>query len=322
MFLLPKGNPLAEQVSTAGLDLAETLEKLRQGKLNGYALFRFPSAETILLYDEGKLASASVFQDDIRTTDRAALHLLIDLILLASGGNFSVYGLPRTVTLALLALLGGEPLIYQQEVRNTDLNALLARIKTKQMTATLRVASGSRIGLIFYHTGTTVGFYNDTSTGIETSAGEVQRIAGLPDACIDLYVLQSNTPLFDLAGLADIRNLWKMATSNPFELRAFDDTAATSAEPSIHPIVASTGADAAVREAVVLDAAQRHIGILGKALAEKELATIGGGAALQQPDVVQQLLAALEKGAKLLTSSQNIRAMKEAINTQLQQLHT
>jgi len=92
MFLLPKGNPLAKNVPVAKLQLPEALDKLKNGNLTGCAIFDFPGADCALVYDGGKLVSAVVHRENKELKDQAALQALVDLMVLANSGNFSVYG--------------------------------------------------------------------------------------------------------------------------------------------------------------------------------------------------------------------------------------
>lgn len=315
MFLLPKGNPLAENVPISKLQLPDALEKLKNGKLTGCAIFDFPAADCALVYDEGKLVTAIVHRDGAEIKEQAALQSLVELMLLASSGTFSVYALSKDITLAVMALVGGPATIDSQEIKLIDFKALLDRIKTEQMTATLKIYTPERAGLIFYRNGATVGFFHDASSGIETSAGEVQQIAGLPGARADLRVLaESDGFVLDLAGLVDIRSLWEASSGNPFAAPA---PAVESVEPAASP-VAPLSADEI--EMAILDLANQFVGKLGRTLAEKELMNIGSVASLKDPDKLQEFLAALEKGSKLLASSNKIKEMKEAISAQAAQL--
>lgn len=117
MFLLPKGNPLAENVPISKLQLSDALDKLKNGKLTGCARFDFPAADCALVYDEGKLVTAVVHRDGTEIKDQAALTALVELMLLASSGSFSVYALSKDVTLALIALVSGQPVIDSQEIK-------------------------------------------------------------------------------------------------------------------------------------------------------------------------------------------------------------
>lgn len=317
MFLLPKGNPLAENVPISKLQLPEALEKLKNGKLTGCAMFDFPSADCALVYDEGKLVTAIVHRDGQRIREQAALQSLVEMMLLASSGSFSVYALSKDITLAVMALVGGNTIIDSQEIKLIDFKALLERIKSEQMTATLKLYTPDRAGLIFYRNGATVGFFHDASSGIETSAGEVQQIAGLPGARADLRALDdSNGFVLDLAGLVDIKALWEAASGNPFATPAVASAPAATAQPQ--PMASRT--TAAELENTIVELASQHIGKLGKTLAEKELLNVGGAAALKDPEKLQELLAAIEKGSKLLASANKIKEMKEAITAQAAQL--
>ncbi|SJZ96225.1 hypothetical protein SAMN02745119_02141 [Trichlorobacter thiogenes] len=321
MFLLPKGNPLAENVPISKLQLPDALEKLKNGKLTGCAIFDFPAADCALVYDEGKLVTAIVHRDGNEIKDQAALQSLVELMLLASSGTFSVYALSKDITLAVMALVGGPATIDSQEIKLIDFKALLDRIKTEQMTATLKIYTPERAGLIFYRNGATVGFFHDASTGIETSAGEVQQIAGLPGARVDLRVLADTDGfVLDLAGLIDIRALWEASSGNPFATPAPTAVAAPSEPTAPAPAAAASTLSADEIEAAIFDLANRFVGKLGRTLAEKELMNIGSVASLKDPDKLQEFLAAIEKGSKLLASSNKIKEMKEAISAQAAQL--
>lgn len=309
MFLLPKGNPLAENVPISKLHLPDALEKLKSGKLTGCATFDFPAADCGLVYDEGKLVTAVVHRDGATIQDQAALQSLVELMLLASNGVFNVYALSKDIVAAVSALVGGTSLIENQEIKLIEFKALLDRIKTEQMTATLKIYTPERAGLIFYRNGATVGFFHDASTGIETSAGEVQQIAGLPGARADLWMQSASEGfVLDLAGLVDIRALWESSSGNIF-------AAPAPAAGETQPVQAAVAAEApaADPETTIIELATQYLGKLGKALAEKEVLNIGGAAALKDPAKFEELISALEKGAKLLASTNKIKEMKDAI---------
>lgn len=319
MFLLPKGNPLAENVPISKLQLPDALEKLKNGKLTGCAIFDFPAADCALVYDEGKLVTAIVHRDGKEINDQAALQSLVEMMLLASSGSFSVYALSKDITLSVMALVGGKTTIDGQEIKQIDFKALLDRIKSEQMTASLKIYTNDRAGLIFYRNGATVGFFHDASTGIETTAGAVQQIAGISGARIDLRELADTDGfVLDLAALIDIRSLWNSSSSG--NIFATPSTAPKPAAPTAETVEPPTAVQAKLSAAdlenEIVNLANQYIGKLGKTLAEKEIMNIGGGASLKDPEKLQELLAALERGAKLLASSNKIKEMKEAITAQ------
>lgn len=316
MFLLPKGNPLAENVPVAKLQLPEALDKLKNGNLTGCATFDFPGADCALVYDGGKLISAVVHRENKELKDQAALQALVDLMVLANSGNFSVYGFSREMTLALVGLINGTAVIEGQEITQIDFKALMDRIKNEQMTGALQIQTADRAGLIFYKGGATIGFFHDRSATVETSAGEVQQIAGLPGAKADLRIVQNEQAFSaDLTGIVDIRKLWEAAAGNIFATPA---PGAAPAPASSAP--ATTAVNAADFETTIIELANQFLGKLGKTLAEKELLNIGGINALKDGGKLSEFLAALEKGSKLLASSNKIKEMSVAISNEAAKL--
>lgn len=318
MFLLPKGNPLAENVPVAKLQLPDALEKLKNGALTGCAVFDFPGADCALVYDGGKLVGAIVHRENTELKDQAALQALVDLLVLANGGSFSVYGFSREMTMALLGLISGSMIITDQEIRQIDFKALLERIKNEQMTGALKVYTADRTGLIFYKSGATIGFFHDASSAVETTAGEVQQIAGLPGAKASLQVLQNEPALsLDLAAMVDIRKLWESASGNIFAAPPVAPPKDPTPSPAPPPPPAVSAGDV---ETAIIDLANNYFGKLGKALAEKELANFGGAAALTNADTLKEFLTAMERGSKLLGSINKIKEMNAAISAEVTKL--
>lgn len=310
MFLLPKGNPLAENLSILKLQLPAALEKLKNGRLTGYAVFNFPAATSALLYNEGRLLYSAVYREGGTTRQELALKELVEMMLLASDGSFSVYALPKEITSALMGFVGGNSSINSQPIRQIDFKGLLEKIRRERMTATLQIDAADRTGQIYYCNGATVGFFHDRATDIENSAGEVQQIAALPDSYCTLYQLDESDGLqLDLAGLVDIASLWAAASDNPFETK--EVTAVLAEQPVTDG--ANQVPDASAVEAEILDLAGMYIGKLGRTLAEKELLHAGGVNSLKNAETLQQFLTALEKSSRLLTSANRIKEMKGRI---------
>ncbi|MBC8018016.1 MAG: GTPase-activating protein [Verrucomicrobia bacterium] len=319
MFLLPKGKPLVENFPIAKLQLPEALDKLKNGKLTGCATFDFPSADCVLIYEDGKLISALLRRDKSELKDADALRALIDQMILADSGSFNVYGFSRDVNQAILALVRGDKIINQQELKQIDFKALLERIRNERMTATLKIFAEQRVGMIFYRDGANVGFFHDTAQTIGTTAGEVQQIAALPGATADLIALKGAEKLtLDLAGLVNIRSLWESARGGVFSttepVRTLPSQAVSAAQA---PPPASSSADI---ESAIITIANSSLGKLGKTLVEKELMSVGGIRALKDETRLSEFLNALEKSSKLLASANKIREMRAAISSEVAKL--
>jgi hypothetical protein len=319
MFLLPKGKPLVENFPISKLQLPEALDKLRNGKLTGCATFDFPTADCVLIYDDGKLVSALLRRDKTEQNGAEALRALVDLMLLADNGSFTAYGFSKGINQAILALVCGDKIINQQEMKDIDLKAMLERIKNGRMTATLRISAGQRVGMILFKDGETVGFFHDTAQTIESTGAEVQQISLLPGATADLMVLKEAGELtLDLAGQVNIRSLWESAKGGVFTNAEPVRTSPPQAAPaSQSPPPATSSADI---EAAILAIANSSLGKLGKTLAEKELMNVGGIKALKEKTKLSEFLNAVEKSSKLLASTNKINEMCDAISSEAAKL--
>lgn len=319
MFLLPKGKPLVENFPIAKLQLPEALDKLKNGKLTGCATFDFPAADCVLIYEDGKLIRALLRRDRSEQKDADALRGLVDLMCLAGSGSFNAYSFSKAVNQAVLALMCGDKIINQLDLKQIDFKALLERIKNERMTATLKISADQRVGMILYKDGATVGFFHDTSLTIETTAGEVQQIAALPGATADLFTLKGSEELtLDLAGLVNIRSLWESSRGGGFAPPEPIRTLPTKAVPEAQALPPATSS--ADIESVIIAIANSRLGKLGKTLAEKELLNVGGFKALKDETKLSEFLNAVGKSSKLLASTNKIKEMCDAISSEVAKL--
>jgi hypothetical protein len=320
MFLLPTGKPLVENFPISKLQLPEALDKLRNGKLTGCATFDFPAADCVLIYDDGKLVSALLRRDNSEQNGAEALRGLVDMMLLTNSGSFNVSGFSKGINQAVLALVSGDKIISQQEMKEIDFKALLERIKNDQMTATLRISAGQRVGMILYNDGETVGFFHDTAQTIESTGAEVQHIASLAGATADLMALKGTADMTqDLAGKVDIRSLWEAAKGGVFTHSEPVTTSPPQAVPISHQSPPPVTSSAEI-ESAILAIANSSLGKLGKTLAEKELMSVGGIKALKDETKLSGFLNAVEKSSKLLASNNKIKEMCDAISSEVAKL--
>ncbi|HEY3306826.1 MAG TPA: hypothetical protein VGJ93_00075 [Desulfuromonadaceae bacterium] len=320
MFLLPKGPPLAEKVPIAKINLPLALNKLRASNFTGYAHLSFTSAESVLLYDEGRLISALFQRDKGCFHDMDAIRATIEFMAFNREGTFSVFRLHADIVVGLLALISGEAVISSQQIVLTDFKSVLNKIKEERLNASLVVYTDVHTGVVFYIEGNPVGFFHDEDLQIGSSPVDIQKIAGYSDAKIDLKTIKGDhvITLADLNGLIDIEKTWVAVTNNIF----FTDDTPTPT-PVIQTIRAgqttSGTANKVKLETLLVEIAVTHLGKLGRTLAEKELANIGDVKSGLVPENIEIFLLGLEKGAKLLTSSSKIREMKDSIRTAIAQ---
>ncbi len=319
MFLVPKGKLLAENFPIAKLQLPEALDKLKNAKLTGCATFDFPNADCVLIYDDGKLISALLQRGKTELKDAGALRALVELMVFDNGGSFNVYGYSKGVNQAVLALVRGNKIIDKQELKQIDFKALMERIRNERMTATLKIFTDQRVGMILYQDGATVGFFHDTALAIETTGGEVQQIAELPGACVDLLALKGGEELTqDMTGQVNIQSLWESAKGDVFASTGSIVTPLPQAVP-VAQLPTST-ASSAVIETAIIAIANSSLGKLGKTLVEKELMNVGGIKALKDETTLSEFLNAVEKSSKLLASINKVKEMRDAISSEVAKL--
>lgn len=102
MFLLPKGNPLFENLAVTKLKLPEVLSKLGGGGFTGYASFVFQASTVILVFEAGKLVSA-LHEEKSGTVRKGfeALSSLAELMVVSGSGAMNVYKLSKDLTLCI-----------------------------------------------------------------------------------------------------------------------------------------------------------------------------------------------------------------------------
>ena len=309
MFLLPKGNPLFENLAAGKLKLPEVMSKLSTGGFTGYASFIFQTSTMILVFETGKLVSVLYEENNgNRETGFEAMSILVELMVTSASGTLNVYKLSKDLTMCIHALLQGEILYKAQELKLIDIKTLLDKIKTDQLNGCLRIYTSEHSAMIFYKDGNPLGFFHDGSHDIETSSSESQKIAGLPGAKIDLFSTQSVEELMgiDLLEVINIQKIW--------------DAACAAHQSEIN----KTSKDREEREkkAVQLQLAEleeqlktivtEYVGKIGRGIVEKEL-TEQGNSALQNDAGSAKFLTSIERSAKLLIGATNIKAMMEKL---------
>ncbi|GAB7027252.1 GTPase-activating protein [Geotalea toluenoxydans] len=315
MFLLPKGNPLYENVAAAKVKLPEILDKLKNGGFTGYLNFVFPSSNVILFFEGGKLISTMCEQGNTRLSGFEALAALCSHIF-AGGGSLSVYRLSRDLVMGLHALLHGEVLYKGQELKLIDVKGLLEKMRAQQLNGCLRIYTEDRSALIFYKEGSPLGFFHDGSNDIETSATESQKIAGLPGAKVDILSTKSadELMLLDLLEMVNIDKIWE-STKIRHEAQLQQQNKDARERDN-----RQQDAKLLELEEDLKEVAAAYLGKMGRTLIDKELADCGGRKGLLDADQVAKFLAGVEKSSKLLTSLTKLKEMTDLLRKEISRL--
>lgn len=209
MILLPRGNPVKENIDPGRINLPDALRKLRSGAFTGYLRFDAAQSTGILIFEQGRLISALFEGGGAREIAYDAITRIFATSL-GGGATLDIFRLSNDLALSIHALLHGHLLYSGQEIKLIDIKALLGQMKEEELSGCLRIYTQDHIALIFYRKGTPLGFFHDGSTDLETTADSSLSVARLPGAKIDVLSTTADEEyiLADLMESADISKLW------------------------------------------------------------------------------------------------------------------
>lgn len=314
MFQLPKGTPLLTNLSAAATPAPEFLSSLARQAATGYVAYAFETSQSVLLFDGGRLISATLSRGGGRVSGLEALTELFRRIVTEPGAA-DVYRLSSDLVMCLHALLQGEFLHKEQDLRLVDVKALLAKIKVDRLNGCLRIYTQEKTALIFYREGAGIGFWHDGSDRIETQANESQRIAALPGAKLDVLSTRPPEELrsYDLLEMVNVQALWdSTARAHQAQMQKLQADASANDQRSREQKLK------ALHEGLRALAVEQ-IGKLGGALVDKEL---GEDRAILLDEAKRAaFLGRIEAGAKLLAGMSKVKAvmaqMREMIEADL-----
>ena len=167
--------------------------------------------------------------------------------------------------------------------------------------------------MIFYKEGNPLGFFHDGSQDIESSASESQQIASMPGAKLDLFTTVSADELMahDLLDVFNVQKIWETAVNQQqTEMERLNKERLDKERMQAHNQLSMLEND-------LRDLYTSYVGHVGRGIMDKEITTVGGNSCLVDKERAIQLIAALEKAAKLLISQTKIKEMKEKMNSLL-----
>jgi len=314
VFQLPKGTPILTNLSAAATPAPEFLASLASQGTTGYVSYSFAASQAVLLFDGGRLISATMSRGGGRVS---GLEALVDLFrrIVTEPGTVDVYRLSSDLVMCLHALLQGEFLHKEQDLRLVDVKGLLAKVKADRLNGCLRIYTQEKTALIFYRNGSGIGFFHDGSDRIETQANESQRIAALPGAKLDVLSTRPPEELrsYNLLEMVNVQPLWESTSrAHDAQLQMLQADAAASEERGREQKLKALHED--LRALAV-----EQIGKLGGALVDKELSE--DRTVLLDAEKRAAFLGRVEAGARLLAGASKVKAvvaqMREKIEAEL-----
>jgi len=314
MFILPRSNPLYEQIPTRKINLPEMLSKMGSGGFTGYLSYIAPTAEAYALFAKGALVSILLQEADRRRTGFEAISGLFELVL-TQDGQFNVYRMTADIVMCTHALLHGEQMLQPQEVRTVDLKAVLERMKLQALNGTVLFATAERSAMIFYKDGLPIGFYHDTAREIGTSPLDSQKVAALPGATVEV---RSSSPISDLAlhnllETVNIERLWEAAKTR------YGNQTTTNAETSDTTSNDTAGGNEQLQEIVddLYEIASAYLSRQGAALTERLLTEGGGSSLLLDPAKRSAFLAAVAAEGRSIDPEAKLSEMIDLMQSEI-----
>ncbi len=307
MLILPRSNPLYENIPVQKINLPEAMKKMGTGGFTGYLGYGSNSSEGYLIFIKGTLISTLVLEGSTRKSGFEAVTSLFSHAL-AEGGVINVYRMTVDLAVCTHALLHGNVVFKPELVSNLDLKAVLARMKNQALNGTMLFSTPDRSAMIFCKEGTPIGFYHDAAQEIENSPAESQRIAALPGAMLEI---RSTPPAEELLHhnfleTLNIERLWQASYSRHTASQARPAPAAappveprTSPEPDETTEEPPSGNEAQLAEIVddLQEIARAYLGRQGADLVDELLNLVGGRAALLDNQKQTAFLAAMSAQA-------------------------
>lgn len=292
MLILPRSNPLYENIPVQKINLPDALKKMGTGGFTGYLGFGSTSSEGYFIFIKGALISVMMLEG---TQQKRGFEAITRLFYhtVAEGGVINVYRLTVDLAVCTNALLHGTVLAAPELVSGIDLKALLARMKAQALNGTVLFSTPERSALIFYKDGTPIGFYHDAASEIESSPAEAQRIAALPGATIEIRSSPTADDLqhHNLLETLNIDRLWQASISRHAD--AHPKTAPPA--PPQEQICTDNKNEAKLTEIVedLKEIAKAYLGRQGSELVDNLLDLVGGRTALLDSQKTTAFLAAI-----------------------------
>ena len=344
MLILPRSNPLYENLAVQKVNLPDAMKKMGAGGFTGYLGYGSNSSEGYFIFIKGALISALMLEGTSRKSGFEAFTSLFTHTLL-EGGVINVYRMTVDLAVCTQALLHGTVIAKPDLVSNLDLKTVLHQIKLQAINGTVLFSTAERSAMIFYKEGTPIGFYHDAAKEVETSSTESERVAALPNARIEI---RSTPPAEELLHhnfleTLNIDRLWQASLSRhtvsqpsvtPPTAEAPPvpavpavteppPTPAAQPVPEIPPLPqesdVSENDDAQLTEIVddLQEIAKAYLGRQGADLVDSLIDLIGGKSALRDSQKVIAFLAAMAAQAPDIDPEAKIEEMVDLMRSEI-----
>ena len=324
MLILPRSNPLYENLLVQKINLPEAIKKMGAGGFTGYLGYGSNSSEGYFVFIKGALISALMLEGNKRKNGFEAFTSLFNHALL-EGGAINVYRMTVDLAVCTQALLHGTLALKPEPVSAIDLKAVFAQMKLQMLNGAALFSTPERSAIIFYKDGAPIGFYHDAVQEIETSPAESQRIAALPGAVIEI---RSTPPADELLHhnfleTLNIDKLWQslsLRTNQKATLKPEAEKTTACESAAVTPSVQKASYDPIILNEILEDLkeiAKAYLGRRGAELVECQLEAAGGLSVLHTPSAVDRLLHAITEESPAIDPEARIEEMTDLMKSEI-----
>jgi hypothetical protein len=320
MLILPRSNPLYENIPVQKINLPEALKKMGAGGFTGYLGFGSSHSEGYFIFIKGSLISVLMLEGTLRKNGFDAITSLFRHVSEESG-VINVYRMTVDLAVCAHALLHGTPLLKPEPVAGLDLKSVFARMKTQLLNGTVLFSTPERSAMIFYKEGTPIGFYHDAAQDIESSPAESQRVAALPGATIEILSSQPAGDLLhhNLLETLNIDRLWQAAQNRLHTSQAMPDRQSPPAQNPPKNTKDNAVDEALLNEIVddLREIASAYLSRQGAALVDRLLETAGGKAIMLDIQKASGFFSAMTEHSVEIDQEAKIEEMVDLMRSEL-----
>jgi|GEM_PF-399678 len=208
MHLLPKANPLKEHLPATKAVISSVLQKLASEDFTGYMNLKAPGYDAFCIFALGNMVSVVSIEHSAHITGFDAFEHMLDKVF-TSDAKINIYRMTPDLVMCSHALLQGEKIYSDEVIRQIDMKAIFADLKTRGLNGVVRFTADDRLAMLFFKNGTPIGFYTSGSQNIEASPEESRKIAAMPGAKLNVFSINPQTDIipYDLLHMFDIDSI-------------------------------------------------------------------------------------------------------------------
>lgn len=186
MRLIPRGNPLYEDLPTVFLNWEEMSQKLRTDKFSGYILVTGDGKDGIILFREGRISGSLFSVNGSATNGQEALTKTTTTIH-ERKGKLSIYATSLDICTMIEWFIEGNKLYSKMESYFIDFEKFMSIMGEKKTTGLIKISSEEFCELIFLDSGSEKGHFVDGQTDLQNASDALKTKLAAKSTIIEVF---------------------------------------------------------------------------------------------------------------------------------------